>query len=123
MDTELADRLAYEELSDDELEVLIGLMLQLAEADEQVSPEEAAQLKNIAQEVGRERFLARANNARERFDSLAAIFESAAKIEDGKVHRTIFQAVRDLALGDGIVRQEAAFLDRLSDLWQVDWSS
>jgi len=122
MDKELPDRLAIDELEDAELEVMIGLMLQLAEADDELSPEESEHLKQVSAQIGREKFLAQATVARQRFGDLEAVFHATAEVTRVTAQRAIFQAVRDLALGDGIVAEEALLLNRLAEVWQVDWS-
>jgi hypothetical protein len=122
MDTNLSDRLAIQELVEVEVELMIGFMLQLAEADEEVSEEESAHLKAVSAELGRDAFMARATAARTRFATMEDVFAAAEGVVRPQAQRAIFQCVRDLALGDGIVAEEYAYLERLAKLWHISWS-
>ncbi len=49
------------------------------------------------------------------------LFAAAPEISSPEARRAIFQSVRDLAMGDGIVAEEALLLERLAKVWEIDW--
>jgi hypothetical protein len=121
---ELESKLPIDQLSDAELEVLAGLLLAMAQADEELSPEESSVLKRVASSVGRDRFMTAANAAKPRFASLslANLEQLVTPVRVQASRDLIFFIVRDLAFGDGLIAEEGQLLNKLAELWQVEWS-
>lgn len=108
-------------LEENEREVLLGLVMTLVDADDERSIEEIEALKDLGVALGREAFLASARAARGRFPSWRAALEEARRIERPEARREIFSVLDALSMSDGLVAEEAALLEELAALWQVDW--
>jgi uncharacterized tellurite resistance protein B-like protein len=94
------------------------LVRTVVRADGGVSAAERQGLASIASEMGEERFWKFMDRA-EAVHGKEAVERAASRVERTSVRTLIFVTLSDLAISETIVETEAAVLDWLADLWQL----
>jgi len=105
--------MTYEELSDEDLLVLIGASRALINTDDLVSLQEMAWVRALVEQIGRERWKALAGQSEREFLHTDELIAALERLERPEVRTFILDEVRALAEADGLEPDEIAFLERL----------
>ena len=95
-----------EDLTDEELQLLIGLLMVAVHADLEYTPEETAGLIEIGERVGRQRFVNASVALRQRLPTKEAILAAVPSVERRPARTLIYHMVEQICAVDGINRGE-----------------
>ncbi len=109
-------------LKDSDQDLLVALAMAMIEADGKHTFEESQALQKAGTLIGAENFVIAAQRARERLTSRDAVLAAAAELQEPSLRQTFFDLLLDLARTDGLDVSEIELLQRLSTLWQLEWS-
>lgn len=109
---------ALSDLTDEEAHAFVVLVRTVARADGGVSDAERAQLASFAAEMGEERFWPLVEQTRGA-TGRPAVEQAARQVARPSARELIFATLTDLAISGTIVEPEAAVLDWLADLWNL----
>jgi hypothetical protein len=111
------DPITINDLTDEELQLLIGLLMVAVHADLEYSEEEAGGLIKVGDRVGRERFVAASAALRQRLPTQEAILEAIPTVERTAARVLIYQQIEEICGVDGVVERERRLLRKLADAW------
>lgn len=109
--------LTPEALTDNELELLIGLLMVAVNADDVYTSAEAGLLKRVATEIGRERFVAAGERLRERCPDPQSVLAAVDEVQRPAARALIRTLVTEACEVDGVARQEEHLLTWLARRW------
>jgi hypothetical protein len=111
------DSITVEDLTDEELQLLIGLLMVAVHADLEYSEEEADGLIKVGDRVGRERFAAASAALRQRLPTQDDILAAVPTVDRAPARALIYQMVKEICGVDGVVERERRLLRKLADAW------
>jgi hypothetical protein len=111
------DAITVEDLTDEELQLLIGLLMVAVHADLEYSEEEADGLIKVGDRVGRERFVAASAALRQRLPNQEDILAAIPTVERVAARALIYQMVKEICSVDGVVEREKQLLRKLANAW------
>lgn len=107
------------ELNPTEQLVLVGLVKAVVHADQEVTREETAVIRAIAQECGTEAWNQRVADARLQLATADQLFELARQVTRVEARECIHAALRRLAEADQLAETEAEILQWVAEIWQL----
>lgn len=107
------------ELSPTEQLVLVGLVKAVVHADQEVTREETAVIRALAQECGTEAWNQRVADARVQLATAEQLFDLARQVTRVDARECIHAALRRLAEADQLAQTEEEILQWVAEIWQL----
>ena len=107
------------ELTPKEQLVLVGLAKAIVHADQEVTQEETALIRDLASKVGTDAWNQRVAEARTELATADQLFDLAREIDRVEAREAIHQALRRLAESDDLDDVEAEILAWVAEVWQL----
>lgn len=111
--------ITIQDLTDEEQQMLVGLLMIAVNADLDYTPEETDALIKVGDRLGRDRFIAASAALRERLPTPDAILGAVPSVERAPARALIYELVEEICAADGIADQERKLLDRLIAAWDL----
>ena len=108
-----------DDLTNEELVALVGLMREVIHADHEYSETEREHIDELAAALGEERFEVVFTEAKRALTSRHEVKEYAKTVERDGARRAIFDFLMKLAASDGVANEEEKPLRWLASWWEL----
>ena len=107
------------ELPENEMIALVGLLELVGESDSDIPEEEVARIGAVAKEIGKDRYRAIANEVDRRFTDEGEFKAFLSTITRTSARELIYATVFDAAAGGALDSREARLLEWLAKEWDI----